>query len=358
MHTGFASDNAATVHPAVLEALARANHDHAHAYGHDDYTQGVARRLAKAFGAPDAGVYFVFNGTGANVLCLRALCRPGEAVVCTESSHVNTDEAGAPEAVAGVKLLTLPSTDGKLHADAVERLLAGHIEEHQALPRAVTIAQSTELGSVYSIAELRELGEVVHRHGLLLHLDGSRLANAAAALDTGLSDLRAASGADIVSFGGTKNGIMVGEAVVVFTPELDAGMLRLRKQTLQLASKMRYIAAQFDALLTDELWRANATHSNAMAARLAAAVRELPSLTLTRPVDANVVFATLPSWACRRLQAEFDFYVWDEATGEVRWMCAWDTGEDDVDRFAAAIVRTIAAGELAAGQPSPDPATV
>jgi threonine aldolase len=353
MHTGFASDNAATVHPAVLEAIARANQDHAHAYGHDDYTRGIARRLAQAFGTPDAGVYFVFNGTGANVLCLRALCRPGEAVVCTESSHVNTDETAAPEAIAGVKLLTLPSVDGKLRADALERLLAGHIEEHQACPRAVTIAQSTELGSVYSLAELGELGEVVHRNGLLLHVDGSRLANAAAALGTSLADLRAASGADIVSFGGTKNGIMVGEAVVVFTPALDAGMLRLRKQTLQLASKMRYIAAQFDALLTDELWRTNAAHSNAMAARLAAAVRELPGIEVTRPVDANVVFATLPAWATRQLQDEFDFYVWDETSGEVRWMCAWDTSEDDVDRFAAAIART-----LANGQPSPRPAAV
>lgn len=345
MHTGFASDNAATIHPAVLAAIARANQDHAHAYGHDDYTEGVARRLAAAFGAPDAGVYFVFNGTGANVLCLRALCRPGDAVVCTESSHVYTDETGAPEAIAGVKLLTLPSTDGKLRAEALDRLLTGHLEEHQACPRAVTIAQSTELGSVYSPAELRELGEVTHRHGLLLHLDGSRLANAAAALDTGLAELRAASGADIVSFGGTKNGIMLGEAVVVFTPELDMGMLRLRKQTLQLASKMRFIAAQFDALLSDELWRANAAHSNAMAARLAAAVRTLPGVEVTRPVDANVVFATLPAAATKTLQNEFDFYVWDEASGEVRWMCAWDTSEDDVDRFAAAIVRTLAAGE-------------
>jgi threonine aldolase len=337
MARGFASDNSATVHPAVLEAIARQNTGHAFSYGHDPYTQQVEAMVADAFGVPAARTFFVFNGTGANVLSLRALCRPWEAVICSENAHLHTDEVGAPEAIAGAKLLIAPAHDGRMVLAAIERFVAAPVEEHFVTPRVISITQSTELGTLYSLDELREITELAHAHGLIVHMDGSRLSNAAAALGVGLGDVTAGVGVDVVSFGGTKNGLMIGEAVVVFDPALTEGMLHLRKQTLQLASKMRFVAAQFDALLTDELWRANAARANAMATRLAEAVKDIPGVTVTRPVQVNAVFAILPASAREQLLQQFDFYAWDESTGEVRWMCSWDTTEDDVDRFAEAL---------------------
>jgi threonine aldolase len=334
---GFASDNAATIHPEVLAAIERANHGHAFGYGHDDFTQGVEARLTDTFGA--ARAFLVFNGTGANVLGLRAACRPWEAVICAPTAHLNVDEGGAPEAIAGVKLLSAPADQGKLTADGVRTLIARIGDEHAVQPRVVSMSQTTELGTLYSLAEVQAIAEVAHQHGLLVHMDGARLSNAAAALGV---DLRGASaGIDVLSFGGTKNGLMLGEAVVFFDHELADGFLYLRKQSMQLASKMRFLAAQFDALLTDELWRRCAGHANQMAATLLAAVDGLPGLTITRPVQANAVFAVLPPPATEALLAEFPFYVWDEATGEVRWMCSWDTTEDDVSRFAAAVSKAL-----------------
>jgi threonine aldolase len=334
---GFASDNAATVHPRVLEAIAAVNSGHAFGYGHDPYTQAVERRLAAALGAPEASVFFVFNGSGANVLSLRAACRPWEGAIVSANAHLHTDEVGAPEAVAGVKLLVAETLEGKLSLEGVRRLVERPNDEHSVKPALLSITESTELGTVYGLDELRAVSALAHAGGLRVHVDGARFANAAAALGVSLPELVAASGADLLSFGGTKNGLMVGEALVVFDSELVPGMLHLRKQTLQLASKMRYVAAQFDALLTDELWLANATHANAMARRLFDAVSALHGLTVTREPAANSLFAVLPADARERLQREFDFYEWDDATGEVRWMCAWDTTEDDVDRFAAAV---------------------
>ncbi|MEA2198228.1 MAG: threonine aldolase [Solirubrobacteraceae bacterium] len=340
---GFASDNRAGIHPAVLEAIAAANEGHAASYGHDDGTERLQGRFREHFGEA-ARAFPVFNGTAANVLSLRAACRPWQAAICAESAHLNVDEGGAPEAIAGVKLLTIPGTDGKLTPELViKTATARRGDEHQVQARIVSVSQSTELGTVYSVDELAALVEAAHAHGLLLHVDGARLSNAAAALDVPLRALTTDVGVDIVSFGGTKNGLLAAEAVVFLNPEPADGFLYLRKQSLQLASKMRFLAAQLDALLSDELYLRLAAHANAMAARLAAAVEDVNGVTITRPVEANAVFAILPRGATERLQDEFAFYVWDEQTGEVRWMCSWDTTPEDVDEFADAVARVSAA---------------
>jgi threonine aldolase len=337
---GFASDNSAGVHPSVLSAIAIVNEGHTLAYGHDPYTQEIERRVAAQFGER-AQAFFVFNGSAANVLSLRAACRPWEAAICAESAHVNVDECGALESVAGIKLLTVPTPDGKLTPELAERRIDRIGDEHAVQPRVLTVSQSTELGTLYQPDELRALADFAHEHELVLHVDGSRLTNAAAALGVSLGEASTTVGADIVSFGGTKNGLLGGEAVVFAAPDLADGFLYLRKLTLQLASKMRFVAAQFDAYLSDELWRRNAGHANAMAARLREAVSDIESVRITHAAQANVVFATLPAEAIAPLQDEFAFYLWDARAGEVRWMCAWDTTEADVDAFAAAIRRQL-----------------
>jgi threonine aldolase len=331
---GFASDNSATIHPDVLAAIARVNAGHTFGYGHDEYTASVEQLVANQFGA-EARAFFVFNGTGANVLSVRAACRPFEAVICAETAHLNVDECGAPEHIAGVKLLTVQAEHGKVTPEAVRRRIARVGDEHAVQPRVVSISQCTEFGTVYSLEELQALSELTREHGLILHVDGARLANAAAALEVEL--LAAAGGADVVSFGGTKIGLLAAEAVVFLRPELAESFLYLRKQSMQLASKMRFLAAQFEALLHDQLWLTLGRHANAMAGRLAAAVSGIEGVQITRPVEANAVFAILPAAATASLQERFPFYLWDEATGEVRWMCAWDTSEQDVDAFADAL---------------------
>jgi threonine aldolase len=343
---GFASDNAATIHPKVLESIARANSGHAFSYGHDPYTRSVEARFEELFGE-GTRTFFVFNGSAANVLCLRAACRPWQGAICADIAHLNTDEGGAPERIGGIKLLAIPSVDGKLTAAAIDGLTGRELDEHTVHPRVLSITQSTELGTVYTADEVRRLAALAHERGLLLHVDGARIANAAAALNMSLAELITDAGVDLLSFGGTKNGMLVGEAVVILPGTDDAitGLEYLRKQTLQLASKMRFLAAQFDALLTDQLWLVNAQHANAMAARLAAGVSSAAGLAITRPVQANVVFATLPASAREALRQRFDFYAWDERIGEVRWMCAWDTTEEDVDEFAAAVVEECARSE-------------
>jgi threonine aldolase len=341
---GFASDNTATIHPAVLARIAAVNEGHAFGYGHDPYSTDVAARVAEELGGVET--FFVLNGSGANVLSLRACCRPWQAVVCSEHAHINTDETGAPEAVGGLKLLTVPAPDGRMSLEAVEALLdSRESDEHSVLTRVLSVTQSTELGTVYSESEFAALVSLAHARGMLVHVDGARLSNAAVALGGELRDV--VRGADIVSFGGTKNGLLGGEAVVVMNPDLLEGMLWLRKQTLQLASKMRFLAAQFDALLSDGVWRLNAAHANAMARRLEAAVREITGVHVTRPAQANAVFAIIDRAAREQLLTEFDFYPWDESTGEVRWMCSWDSTEDDVDRFAAAIAAAVAVAQPA-----------
>jgi threonine aldolase len=334
--SGFASDNAASVHPDVLAALARENEGHATSYGHDPLTQRVHAALEREFG-PGSSAVLVFNGSAANVLCLRAACRPWEAAICAAGAHLNVDEGGAPESVAGVKLLAVDTPDGKLTPELVAPRIERIGDEHAVQPRVLSITQSSELGTLYTLSELQALSDFAHSHELLLHIDGARLANAAASLGCSLGE--AATGADLISLGGTKNGLMLGEAVIVRGRASEAGgtLPFLRKQTLQLASKMRYVSAQFDAYLTNELWRRTASHANAMATRLGDAVSSIDGVEVTHTVQANGVFARIPASAVAPLQERFAFHIWDEPQSVVRWMCAWDTTEDDVDAFAAAI---------------------
>jgi threonine aldolase len=331
---GFASDNSSTVHPDVLAAIANVNVGHTFGYGHDDYTLSVEARVAGRFGE-HASAFFVFNGTGANVLSLRAASRRFEGVICADTAHLNVDECGAPEAMAGLKLLTVPGVDGKLTPELVESRIARVGDEHAVQPHVVSISQCTELGTLYTVAEVQELADLAHEHHLVLHVDGARLSNAAVALGVGLRE--AAAGADVLSFGGTKNGLLGAEAVVLLNPDLAHDFLYIRKQSMQLASKMRFLAAQFDALLSDDLWERAAANANAMASRLAGALCDVPGIAITRPVQTNAVFALLPPAVTAALQRDFPFYVWDEGIGEVRWMCSWDTTEEDVDRFADAV---------------------
>jgi threonine aldolase len=342
--TTFASDNYAGAHPAVVEAVAAANTGHAGAYGADPWTARAEELIRDQLGEA-ARAFLVFNGTGANVLALRAACSPWGAVICAGTAHLNVDEGGAPERVGGVKLLTTPTPDGKLVPADVARLATRLGDEHAAQAQLVSIAQSSELGTVYTPQEIRALANAAHELGLLLHVDGARLPMAAAALGVPLRAITTDAGVDLLSFGATKVGALGAEAVVILQPDsrLADGMPFLRKQSLQLASKGRFLAAQFVALLEDGLWERLASHANAMAARLAGAVADVPALEITQAVQANAIFAKLPPEATRRLQERFRFYTWDEGTGEVRWMCAWDTTEADVDAFAAAIREEVGA---------------
>jgi threonine aldolase len=336
----FASDNHAGAHPEVLAAMSAASAGHADSYGSDPLTARAEALVAGHFG-DDARAFFVFNGTGANVASVDALTRQWEGVICTDVAHMHVDECGAPERLAGAKLLTVPHRDGKLEPADVTRWDARRNDEHQAQPRVVSITQATELGTVYTLDETSAIAAAAHERGMHLHVDGARLANAAAALDATLAELTADAGVDVVSFGGTKNGLVFGEAVVFCRPELAADFLFTRKQLGQLASKMRFIGAQFEALMADELWLRSARHANAMAARLAVAVEAIEGVEVVHPVEANAVFARLAPAAIEALlttlPGEHPFYVWDEAEGIVRWMCAWDTSEADVDAFAAAV---------------------
>lgn len=336
---GFASDNYAGVHPQVMAAMAAVNDAHQVAYGEDDVTARLQDAIRAEFG-PQAEVFSVFNGTGANVVALQALTHRWESVVCAQTAHINADEGGAPEVMAGLKLWTVPAPDGRLTIDSIDSQAWGFGFVHRSQPGVVSLTQSTEYGTVYPRADLRALADHAHGLGLRVHVDGARLANAAASLGCSLAE--AADGADVISLGGTKIGGMISEAVVVINPDVAPGVDFLRKTSMQLASKMRFISAQLLALLTDDLWRRNALHANAMAQRLAGHVRAIDGITITQPVEANSVFAILPKDATERLQRDHRFYTWDEVTGEVRWMCSWDTTENDVDSFAEAIADAIA----------------
>ena len=338
---GFASDNYAGVHPDVLDAIVRANSGHQVAYGDDDVTAALTDAIKDHFG-PQAEVFPVFNGTGANVVALQAMTKRWEAVVCASSAHVNVDEGGAPEHGAGLKLWTIPTADGKLTPELIDTQAWGFGDVHRAQPGAVTITESTELGTVYSVDEIRAITEHAHGLGMRVHLDGARIANAAAALGTDFRTLTTDAGIDALSFGGTKNGAMLSEAVVVLNPDAAPGVDYLRKSSMQLASKMRFVSAQLLALLTDDLWRRNALHSTAMAASLADRVGTIPGVRIVRTVQANAVFAVLPADVTARLQERFRFYTWDQVTGEVRWMCSWDTTPEDVEAFATAIAEEMA----------------
>lgn len=339
---GFNSDNCAGVHPEVLAAVAAANDGHQPSYGDDVYTAHLREVFRRHFGR-DAEAYPVFNGTGANVLGLKAMTEPWSGVICADSAHLAMDEGGAPERVGGLKLLPVPTADGKLTPALVDRRATGWGDEHRAQPRVVSITQSTELGTVYTAEEIAALAAHAHGLGMLVHVDGTRLANAAAFLGLPLRAFTTDVGVDVLSFGGTKNGLMFGEAVVVLNPGAVRGMRFLRKSAMQLASKMRFVSAQFIALLEGDLWLRGAGHANAMAARLHAAVRDLPGVEIPRVPQANEVFARLAPDVARRLGKRFRFEIWDEASGEVRWVCAFDTTEADVDAFTAALAEELRA---------------
>ena len=333
---GFASDNNAGAHPAVLAAIGEANEGHVGSYGQDPYTVRAEELFREHFG-PATTAFLVNNGTAANVLALQALTRPYHAILCADGAHINVDECGAPERFTGCKLIPIPTTDGKIRPSDITSRLSGRGDEHRAQPRVVSIAQSTEMGTVYRPEEIRALADVAHANDLALHLDGARLANAAVHLKLPLRAFTTDVGVDVLSFGGTKNGLLGAEAVLFLNRLPDPDFKYIRKQAMQLSSKMRFLAAQFIALLTDDLWRLNAAHSNAMATRLARAVQGIPRVRVTQPVESNGVFAVIPAECVAPLQERSLFSVWNPETSEVRWMTAFDTTEDDVDRFAAAI---------------------
>ncbi|UKA60370.1 threonine aldolase family protein [Arthrobacter sp. FW306-2-2C-D06B] len=337
---GFASDNYSGVHPEILAALAAANGGHQVSYGEDQYTERLQEVLEQHFGT-GIECFPVFNGTGANVLSLQSLLPRWGAVICASTAHINMDENGAPERIGGIKLLQVPTSDGKLTPELIDREAWGWGDEHRAQPLAVSITQTTELGTCYTPEEIRAIADHIHAKGMKLHMDGARLANAAAHLGVPLRTFTRDAGVDILSFGGTKNGLLFGEVVVALNPEAAHGLKFLRKMNMQLASKMRFISAQFIALLESGLWLRSAEHANAMASRLRAAVDSIEGVKPTQATESNGVFAVLPAGVADRLRSSFKFYDWNEANREVRWMCSFDTTEEDIDSFVAAIKREL-----------------
>ena len=344
---GFASDNYAGVHPEVLAALADANGGHQISYGEDVYTERLHEVTRSEFG-PKAEAYPVFNGTGANIVALTSLVPRWGAVVATSTAHIHTDEGGAPEKMTGLKLYTVPTPDGKLTPELIATEAWGWGDEHRAQPLAVSITQTTELGTLYTPAEVRAIADWAHEHGMALHLDGARIWNAAAALGVPFRAFTADAGVDILSFGGTKNGLLGAEAIVVIDPDRVDGMVFLRKTSMQLASKMRFMSAQLLALFEGGLGLRSAGHSNAMAARLRSALDagiadgSITGLSFSQTTQANAVFAILANDAADRIRERVRFYDWDRALGQVRWMCAFDTTEDDVDAFVSVIREELA----------------
>jgi threonine aldolase len=335
---GFASDNNAGIHENVLKAIEESNYGHCIGYGDDPFTESAKDKFREHFGN-DVDVYFVFTGTAANVLGLSAVTRTFHSIICSELSHLNVDECGAPENFSGTKLLTVPTPDGKIKPGQIEPLLSVFGNEHHVQPKAISVTQVTEVGTVYGPDELRALSEIAHGNSMLLHMDGARIANAAASLETDLKTITADAGVDVLSFGGTKNGMMAGEAVVFFDPKLSEGFKYIRKQGMQLFSKMRFISAQFSAYLTDGLWLSNARHANEMTGLLASRLADIPGIEITQEVQANGVFAIIPGEYVEAIQNEYFFYVWDESGPVVRLMTSWDTQEEDIELFIATLKR-------------------
>ena len=336
----FASDNNAGVHPEVIEAIRAANEGHVIAYGDDPFTARAVKLFQKHFGR-DVVVYFVFGGTGANVLGLKAITRSHQAIICAETAHVNVDECGAPENFSGCKLLTVSTPDGKLRVEQTKPLLHGIGVEHHVQPAVITISQATEMGTVYTKKELKTLAGFAHDHGMLLHVDGARLSNAAVSLGASLKEITTDVGVDVLSFGGTKNGMMYGEAVVFFDQKRAADFKFIRKQGMHLPSKMRFVSAQFEALLSGNLWRRGATQANRMAQILGGELAKLSQVKITQPVESNGVFAVIPKKYIPVLQKKYFFYVWNEEISEVRLMASFDTTEEDIRDFVKFVRKTV-----------------
>jgi threonine aldolase len=336
----FASDNNAGVHPEIMAALAAANDGHVIAYGDDPYTARAVELFRKHFGR-ETEVFFVFGGTGANVLGLKAMTQPHEAVICADTAHINVDECGAPERFTGCKLLPAPTREGKIQIDSFKHYLDGVGFEHHVQPRVISISQTTEMGTVYTPAEIKQLASFARQNKMLLHVDGARIANAAVSLGLPFKRFTKDAGVDVLSFGGAKNGMMYGEAVVFFNRGLAKDFKYTRKQGTHLPSKMRFVSAQFEALLSSDLWRRNAEHANRMAKLLAEQLGTISKITITQPVQANGVFAIIPHQYIPRLQKKYFFYVWNERTSEVRFMTSFDTTEEDIADFVALVRKTV-----------------
>jgi threonine aldolase len=339
---GFASDNNAGVHPEVIEAIARANQGHVIAYGDDPFTRSAVAKFQDHFGS-GIEVFFTFNGTGANVLGLQALNRSYHAVLCSDYAHIYTDECAAPEKHTGCKLIPLAHQDGKITGEQVRHAYHGIGDQHHVQARVISITQSTEMGTVYQPGEIRALADFAHEREMFLHMDGARIANAAVSLGQTLRQATRDLGVDVLSFGGTKNGIMGGEAVVFFSPSLATDFLYLRKQGMQLASKMRFIAVQFEALLTNDLWKRSAEHANRMARVLEAELRKIPQTRIAWKVESNGVFAHIPQHAIDKIKEQYFFYPWIEEECIVRWMCSFDTTEQDVREFVKVVAAAVKA---------------
>lgn len=336
----FASDNNAGVHPTIMEAIAKANDGHVVAYGDDPFTARAVKKFQEQFGK-DTEVFFVFGGTGANVLGLKAATESHHAIICAATAHINVDECGAPEKFTGCKLLPVSTTDGKLKPDQLPPLLHEVGFEHHVQPRVISISQATEMGTVYTPREVKNLASFAHEHDMLLHMDGARISNAAASLKVKLKAITRDPGVDILSFGGAKNGMMYGEAVVFFNKNLAKDFKYMRKQGTHLPSKMRFISAQFEALLSNDLWRQNAEHANQMARLLGRELQAIPQVEVTQAIEANGVFARIPRRHIPTLQKQYFFYVWNEETSEVRLMTSFDTTADDIRDFIALLKRTL-----------------
>jgi threonine aldolase len=331
-HT-FASDNYSGVHPEIMEALQRSNQGHAASYGADEYTARAVEKFKTFFGN-DIEVFFVYNGTGANVLALSSLTQSFHSIVCSELSHIHVDESTAPEKFTGCRHVTLPAPTGKITADQIEESIQRVDDQHHPQAKVISISQSTEYGTVYSREEIQSISAMAKKHHLFFHMDGSRISNAAVSLNQDFKSFTRDAGVDVLSFGGTKNGMMFGEAVIFFNTEVARYFKFIRKQGMQLHSKMRFIGAQFDALLSNDLWKRNALHSNAMAKLLSEELKKIALIQINQSVDANGVFASIPAAIIPLLQEEQFFYMWNEKISEARFMCSFDTQEADVKRFA------------------------
>ena len=328
----FASDNNSGVHPAIMEALTRANQDHALGYGDDSWTKEAVRKIKEIFVA-DCEPLFVFNGTGSNVIALQLLTRPYNSIICAETAHVYVDECGSPVKMTGCQIRPVATPDGKLTPQLIAPYLHGFGDQHHSQPGAVYLSECTELGTIYTPEELRAITALAHQHEMRVHMDGARIANACAALGLSLKALTVDCGIDVLSFGGTKNGLMMGECVIVFDDSLKVEARFVRKQSAQLASKMRYLSCQFTAYLTEELWLKNATHANAMAKRLYDALKQIPGVRFTQKVESNQLFLTMPRAEIDRMLQSYFFYFWNEEADEIRLVTSFDTTEEDIDTF-------------------------
>lgn len=336
----FASDNYSGAHPSILKAVSDANVGHAKSYGYDEITKRADEKFSEHFG-DGIEVYYVFNGTAANVIGLAGITPSHSSIICTDVGHINVDECAAPQRFIGCRILTIPTADGKMTVDGIKKHVKRIGDHHYAQAKVVSLTQSTEYGTVYTVEEIKEIVDFAHENNLYFHMDGARLANAAASLNVSLKELTADLNVDVLSFGGTKNGIMFGDAIVFFKKEYAKDFMYIRKQGMQLASKMRYISAQFEALLSNDLWLKNARHANKMAKLLESKLRNIPKVKITQKVEANAVFAIIPKEHVAELQSKYQFTIWEENTSEARLMTSFDTTEEDVEGFTKVIAETL-----------------